>query len=579
MPGKTRKASVIDVRGALVPQPRWCSWLDAGPPPDPPAHRDAFVLRVDGGAATIEATAPSGHAYAEYLAAQLTRLHPAGIPDLVVVDWPDLDVRGVMLDCSRHRVLTVETLEAWFAVMGELRVNHVELYLETTLAHHGHEDVWGPRGGYSFDDVARLRLAAAQHHIELIGQQNALGHLEGWLATPRFAGLAALPGGYTTPDGAAHEPPATVEPTNPDAWALVAELVTNMAAAFDASPVHVGLDEPIDLNPAVWDAIFDVPGAPIPWASVDNGSFCVPLPPERLDQYADWIQRLRALPALDGREMVMWADVVAPHPELLDRIPDDVTLVEWGYEADHAFDARCARIAQAGRRFWVAPGTSGWSAIGGRLANMRANVDAALEAAAAHGAAGLLMTSWGANPSISDWPGYVWAAAGAWNRDRRPHLDAALDLAVIGSPDPGLGEVWTRLGTVSDLIEPTIPEASSVSEMFRSGGMAGIGLALMGMTVEQLDAVDAALREAAQLLANVAASVERDELAWVGDALRWGSAAARRRLEWSGALDATALREAHRRLCDEHRRLWDVRNRPEGYDSVARELAATAGRF
>ena len=112
-------------------------------------------------------------------------------------------------------------------------------------------------------------------------------------------------------------------------------------------------------------------------------------------------------------------------------IPDDVVIVEWGYEADHAFDARCGRLRAAGRTCWVAPGTSGWSAIGARVATMRANVDAALDAAARHGASGLLMTSWGTNPSVSDWPGFVWAAAGAWNRQRRPDLGAALDLAVV----------------------------------------------------------------------------------------------------------------------------------------------------
>lgn len=572
----------VDAARALAPQPQWCSWLDHGEPPPLPDRPGSFALRIAADRVEVTASSPSGGYYARRLLGQLRALHPDGVPDLIVVDWPDLLHRGVTLDCSRNRVPSVATLEEMFATFGGLRINHVELYLETTYQHPGHDDVWGDRDAYSGTDIERLCATAAEHHIELIGQQNSLGHLEGWLASPRFSHLAALPGGYTTPDGSGHEPAACLEPTHPDSWDLAAELVANMARAFDQPRVHVGLDEPIDLNPAVWDAIFDVPGVEAPWSHVDDGSFCVPLPTDRLDQYLEWVHRLRALPALEEKDMLMWADVVAPHPEILAKLPDGVTLVEWGYEGPHAFDARCGRIAAAGRPFWVAPGTSGWSALGGRILNMVTNVDAALDAAARHGGSGLLVTSWGSNPSVLDWPGFVWAAAGAWNRTRRPELSSALDLAVAHQPACRLGSAWVELGTVSDHIEVGIPETTTVSEMFRSGGMAGIGLALAGMKIDQLDEVDRRLAAIAALLASVVPTSStvatlREELGWVRDAMAWGTAAARLRLMWPGAPDADELRSEHDRLRERHDALWHRANRHGGYDAVASELAGTLG--
>ena len=577
--GSSVAATIVEgPLGGLCPQPQWCSLVDPGKAPGVPDHPEAYRLVVVDGEARIEAGTDVGTARGEATLMQLLTLHPAGVPDLEVVDWPDLDHRGVMLDVSRNCAPTIATLELLLDRFARLKVNHVELYLEAHFDHPRHEDTTAPHHPYTAAEIDRLRSYAAERHIELVGQQNCLGHMEHWLANPRHAHLAALPGGYVTPDGGGHEPPACLDPSSDDAWTLAAELVTNVAEAFDAPRVHVGLDEPLDLDPALWDAIFDVGDGPPPWSSVDNGQFCVPLPPERRAQYLSWIRRLRQLPALDGREMLMWADVMAPHPELLHELPDGVVLVEWGYEAAHPFAERCGRIAEAGRPFWVAPGTSGWSAIGGRLDNMRANVAGAVDAAATHGGSGLLLTRWETLPPVGDWPGFVWGASLAWNRARRPDLPAALDITVEAR---GLGAVWEAVGTI-DADLPAIPEKGSVSELFMSSGMAGIGLALMGMTPDDLDALDRRLADARRLLDGATATgpdgaLLCDELAWIVGALQWGAAAARHRLTWEGAAEPEALRADHAELVAEHRRLWHARHRPGGAEAVAAGVAGTLG--
>jgi hypothetical protein len=119
--------------------------------------------------------------------------------------------------------------------------------------------------------------------------------------------------------------------------------------------------------------------------------------------------------------------------------------------------------------------------------------------------------------------------------------------------------------------------------MFRSGGMAAVGLVLRGMGPEVLEAVVTELDRAADELrgATVTApdgEVLRSELWWVHDALRWGVAAARHVLGWpdpNGERDQLAA--DHERLVTEHERLWRCRNRQHGYDRVAAALAATRG--
>jgi hypothetical protein len=550
---------------------------------------EGYRLRIDGDIVHIESSTAAGRRHAAATLAQVRRLAPDDVVD--IVDWPAIAVRGVMLDVSRDKVPTVDTLEALVVRLAGLKVNLLELYLEHTFAHPGHETVWRDASPYTADDIARLRRHATAHGIELVGLQAALGHLERWLQHPPYAALAAMPGGYRSPDGG-HEPAACVDPARPGAFELVAEMVDNVARTFDAPRVHLGLDEPLDLSPGVWDAIFDVPGVEVPWAHVDNGAFCVPLPSDRRRQYVEWVQRLAALDALRDREVWMWADVMAPHPELMHELPEGMGLVEWGYEANHPFDARLGRIAAADRPRWVAPGTSSWSSLTGRSTNMLGNVRSAVDAAVRHGATGVLMCDWGNEGHFQylpiSWPGFVAAAAMSWNPTDRLDVGAAVDrwIALDGNAGglPGLGTITVQLGAVADVIRPSPPEAGTLGALLSSPEAAGL-LTTFGATAEMFAAADADLDRLDALLD---AAAERagapDALLW-RDELRTTIGWARLGLGWAGHHlgPGDDARAAHlvaegARLVEEHRRLWLARNRPGGLEDSAAKLETALAR-
>ena len=55
---------------------------------------------------------------------------------------PAFDRRGYMLDISRDRVPTMETLEWLVDVLSQLRFNELQLYVEHTFQYRGHERIW-----------------------------------------------------------------------------------------------------------------------------------------------------------------------------------------------------------------------------------------------------------------------------------------------------------------------------------------------------------------------------------------------------------------------------------------------------
>ena len=150
-------------------------------------------------------------------------------------------------------------------------------------------------------------------------------------------------------------------------------------------------------------------------------------PADRIDDFLSWVATLRALPELEGREMLMWGDMMSGQPDLVARLPAGVTVCEWGYDDWHPFDERCAVLAEAGVPFWVAPGTSSWMSILGRVTNARNTCRRAAEAALAHGGAGYLNTDWGdqghlQQPVVSE-PGLAYGAAVSWCLATNADLD------------------------------------------------------------------------------------------------------------------------------------------------------------
>jgi hypothetical protein len=541
----------------LLPQPRFADLTDRFAADATVVERidrslpvQGYELTISEAGATIVGGDEAGCFYGRATAAQLERIHGGRLPIGTVRDHPDLPVRGVMLDVSRDKVPTMTTLYALIDRLASWKVNHVELYIEHTFAYRNHAVVHAEASPFTPDEIRALDAFCRERHVELAPNQNCLGHMNRWLKHPAYRNLALAPDGFVDPYGLGHEA-MTLDPAQPGSLALVRELLGELLPLFSSKRVNIGLDE-------TWE-----------------------LPRERLDEYFTWVSILRGLPELDGREVIIWGDMFSGDPAQTAKVVDGVTVCEWGYDAEYPFDERAALLAAAGKPFWVAPGTSAWLSIGGRLANCLENCRNAARAALDHGGQGFLNTDWGdrghlQQSPVSD-PGFAYGAAVSWCLDANRELDLAAALSAHAYDDEtgGIAHALLAIGDAYTEITPQVPNHSILAmHLYFPQVRVGRGLG-RGMTDAELDAVAARLTTARAAV--VRSASRRDDSALLVEEVLWtidviellvDDARARLGAEYTLASVPQSERDALARrlepLRDRYRELWLARNRPGG---------------
>jgi hypothetical protein len=392
--------------------------VDAAAVGDP--GQEAYRLEVRADGIHLTARTAAGLRWAHATLAQLQQ--HGEIPCLVIDDAPCFAHRGVMLDISRDRVPTVATLCALVDKLAAWKLNHLQLYVEHTLAYAGHEAAWQSASPLTLEELAELDAYAAARGVALTANQNCLGHFERWLRHPRYAPLAECAQGNMI-RGEYYVAPNTLCPLDPGSLALVEDLLSQQLPHCSGAYANIGCDEPWDLGKGRSREACATQGK----AAVFS---------KHVSRVADIAQRL-------GKRPQFWCD---PEPNEDSGLPRDLVALIWGYEHSDSFTPRLEAHRALGREVWVAPGTSCWNSTTGRTWNRRANLD---NAAAETEAAGFLCTAWGDGGHRQPWPitlfGFADAAMAAWSGPGH-YDDRAAGRHAFDSP--ALGEWLARLGNV-----------------------------------------------------------------------------------------------------------------------------------
>ena len=405
---------------------------------DPRGHGDqSYSLKIRSDRIHLQASGEAGFRYGLLTLTQLIRANRPGIQAMDIEDWPDFPVRGVMLDISRDKVPTLGTLKRLIEMLAGWKINQLQLYMEHTFAYTGHEEVWRGASPLTGSQARELDRLCHGHGIELVPNQNSFGHMERWLKHRRYARLAECTGPWKTPWGEVRRKPSTLNPLHRDSARLVSSLYDQLLPNFSSKRLNVGCDEPWEIGQGRSRGACERQGA------------------GRV--YFDYLMKIRRAAGRHGSRILCWSDWIFKYPDLIQELPDDVTPLVWGYEADHPFDRQCARLRSQDLNYYVCPGTSSWCSFGGRTRNCLANLRNAAMQGRRHRAEGYLITDWGDYGHRQYLPvsyaGFLYGAALAWCAKTNVNLDVASELSrhVFEDPTGISGQVWLDAGRVPDL--------------------------------------------------------------------------------------------------------------------------------
>ena len=490
-------------------------------------------------------------AYYGFLAfTQLVEQFGNKLPAMVIDDSPDFPARGVMLDVSRCKVMTMETLKQLIERLASVRINQVQLYIEHTFAFAEHKTVWEDSSPFTHQEILEIDKYCADRFVDLVPNLNSFGHFSRWLRHPDYRHLAECPENKGTD---------CLAPNN-ESIKFLEGLYDEYLPHFSNSLINVGCDETREL------------GTGRSKKKAEKTS--------TTRVYLEFLKKIHKLVVKKGSRMQFWGDIILHQPELIKELPKDIVALCWGYDEGHPYSKECKSFAESGIEFYVCPGTSAWNSITGRTDNCLANLASAARNGSRYGATGFLNTDWGDGGHHQVLPmsylGFAAGAAYSWcfNKNKDADLAGALDRYFFEDPTGMLGQFCLDLGrTLNKLPGLKQKNCSAISQLLRmreagKPDISKLTKAQFNSADKWLDKVEKELKKA-----KPAGSDSKLVINELSHALEMARHVIKRgRFAKSGDGNASALKKELHKLIESHKKQWLARNRKGGLKESCGDL-------
>lgn len=141
---------------------------------------------------------------------------------------------GLMLDCSRNSVFTVEKVKSLIRILARLGLNVLMLYTEDTYQVPGEPYFGAYRGAYTRHELQEIDEYALKFGIELVPCIQTLAHLHNCLKWPMGDKIK------DTPD--------ILQVGKEETYQFIEELLKAVKDTFRTRRVHLGMDEAVQLG-------------------------------------------------------------------------------------------------------------------------------------------------------------------------------------------------------------------------------------------------------------------------------------------------------------------------------------------
>jgi len=359
-------------------------------------HDQSYTLTVTPEAITIEAGTPRAAYYAAQTLSQLVK-HGTSIPALTIRDWPAIPNRLVMIatDQGGFQVIDVDYWKRLIRELSALKVSAIMPYFDAGTFKYRKHPYLGNKGddGFTVEKAKLLSEYAAQRFVELIPQQNSLGHLGGALGHKELQHLR---------DGG-----GTINMVLPETLTFLGELYDDLVEGFPhAAAVHVGGDEfgsGFGHHPAVAARIKEIGGPAV---------------------YAQFMMKLREMLKQRNRGMMIWWHEQGFTIQAADALAKDIAVFDWHYGPQKDYPSLDRLTAAGFTKPWATPAVTRFYNGSDDWSRTFLNIGGFARAGAERNVPGICTCTWvhgmwgGRNMFELNLYGLVYSAESSWNPAR-----------------------------------------------------------------------------------------------------------------------------------------------------------------
>jgi hypothetical protein len=266
--------------------------------------------------------------------------------------------KAILLDISRYRVPIVSRLKKMITNLAKIGFNEIFFNIENSLEIKSYPEIGCEMDSYTQDEMRDIVAHSKDLKITLIPVYQSCGHM---FHTLKWNSLSHLSESESRWSIAPDERSLNFFDT----------IYSEITDIFDSEYIHVGGDEVYDFMEGRSKVLY--PGR------------------DKHEVYLEYILKLRDLLKGYNKKMMIWGDIIQNRPNLLNQLPEDVTVLYWMYDFDKIPDI----YSEVGGRFYISPGLQTWKSEFFRFSYMEKNLELKSKEFRASKAQGFLLTDWG----------------------------------------------------------------------------------------------------------------------------------------------------------------------------------------
>lgn len=354
----------------------------------PEMKAEGYFLDSDPNGIVIIAESDKGLFYGAMSLLQMLRSEKRSltVAGTTIHDFPSQKIRGITDDISRGQVSTPENFKKIVRFCARYKLNVYSPYLEDMFIFKKHTEIGKNRGALSAAECRDLDAYAKKYFVEVIPIFQTLGHWENILLHSDYMKFGEFPGAHT------------LNISDERVYSMLDEMIGEVSACFSSPYFNIAADES-------WDV-----GLGTNKERVKKSDLAT--------VHSEHYKRIFEMVKKYGKKPMMYGDIILDYPDILTKIPQDVTMVDWHYGA--SFDYTSPEIfSKAGFPYVVSPAVWNFSQPFPNFINTFLNIQNLNLDGFKNGSQGILCSNWndfgGEALRELNYYGYAWTAECAWN--------------------------------------------------------------------------------------------------------------------------------------------------------------------